>query len=431
MKKEVISIVIFSFFLFACVQKITHPSSPRSESTPETQPSAHPSVPDILRSGPPESDIPFARSDRDQKSGTDIRDEDEITGESKPGDIIAKALRPGEAESPPGSLPAAPAQTEAPATSISLPDIALSKLWLTPQRKLAVLITNIGDAPLPTEVANLKIFVDGQLKGHYNLKNIADQSSLPPGLSVAFTTPLTIVGRHEVHGSVEIDQRIREKDGANNRLRKTLESAPIGPDILIKDLDLTEDLDLFIVLSNGGEGELRKGTTLRIRIDLNDRKVSEFDHFIAEPLKANLGNQYVIDPPYSVRISGISRVKVSISPKSPSDDIRLINNTLKRNFVLFPFKIKAQGRKEFSFAVHPPRLKDGGSGKRVKAELRWEGGGAPLMLSLRGISPITGRSPLKAEVPVALDLSQKKIWKAAVTSFLERNVEGYLIIQHP
>ncbi len=87
-----------------------------------------------------------------------------------------------------------------------------------------------------------------------------------------------------------------------------MEGLPIGPDLLVKELDLSEDFDLTIVLSNAGELELRKGTTLRIRIFMNGQKVSEFDHFISEPLKPYWGSGYAIDPPYRVRVNANSKV---------------------------------------------------------------------------------------------------------------------------
>jgi hypothetical protein len=431
MKKEVISILIFSFFLFACAQKMIPPSSPLSEPVSESQPQQPGPNHETLRSVPLDTDIPLGEWKKEPGSGTALK-EDRNVEESTPGDLLARAPRPEEAGPPaePAS-PLPPALSEALVES-SLPDLAITDLRLTSQRRLAVRMANIGDGPLPMEVGHLKIFVDGQLKGIYKLKSISDQSPLPPKGRFTFTTPLTIVGRREIHAHVEIDQRFREKDSDNNRLKKVLEGLPVGPDILIKDLDLTEDLDLIIVLSNGGEADLRRGTTLRIRIDVNNQKISEFDHFISEPLKASFGNQYVIVPPYSVKINGRTKVKVSISPKSPSDDIRLMNNTLRRNFVLFPFRIEAQGKQEFSFTLSPFRAENAGPAKRVKAELRWEGGGSPLMLSLGGISPTTGKTPLKVEAPILSEPApKKKVWRVAVRSFLEKRVEGHLIIQHP
>jgi archaellum component FlaG (FlaF/FlaG flagellin family) len=320
----------------------------------------------------------------------------------------------------------------------ALPDLTITDLFLNPRKKLAVTIANIGDSPLSLGGGNLKIMVDGSLKGSYTLRSLSDQSSLPMKGSVTLVTPLTLVGRHEVQAHVDFTQGVRESSEENNTLKKILDGLPVGPDILVKDLDLTEDLELIIILSNAGEVDLRKGVTFRIRVLVNERKVSEFDHFISEVLRANFGNHYPIDPPYQVGITGISKVKVYISPKFPSDDIRLENNILERTFIIFPFKIGPHGKEEFSFSFPAPRPQGEGQTEKVKAEARWEGGISSLTLSfkksgpLKGIPIISGKSPLKIEFPIPFEEIQKEnVWSIMVTNPIEKKVEGHLIIQHP
>jgi len=319
-----------------------------------------------------------------------------------------------------------------------LPDLTITDLFLNPQRKLAVTIANIGDSPLPLGGGNLKIMVDGSLKGSYTLGSLSDQSFLPMKGSITLTTPLTFVGRHEIDAHVDFTHGVKESNVENNSLKKILDGLPVGPDIVVKDLDLTEDLELIIILSNAGEVDLRKGVTFRIRILVNGRKISEFDHFISEVLKANFGNRCLIDPPYRVAIAGISRVKVSISPKLLSDDIRLENNVLERTFMIFPFRIGPQGREEFSFSFSAPRPQGEGQTEKVKTEARWEGGSSSLMLSfkksgtLKGISTLSGKSPLKVEFPIPLEEIQKEsVWSVLITNLIDKKVEGHLIIQHP
>lgn len=433
MKKEVISIFLFSLFLFACAPKMIPPPAPLPEPVSES-PIQPVDRQQTLWSDPSDTGVSFGEWRNEPERSAISQDENKNVEENLTKDLSATAPGLEEAGSPAGPvlpLPIAPPGT--PVKSISLPDLAITNLWLTPQRRLTVTMANIGEGPLPTEVVvKLKIYVDDQLKGIYRLDTLPEPLFLLPKENFNFTTPLTIFGRHEVQAFLEIDQGIQERDSENIRLKKVLEGLPIGPDILIKDLDLTEDLDLIIVLSNGGETDLRRGTTLRVRIDVDNRKISEFDHFISEPLKANFGNRYVIDPPYAVKISESSKVKVLISPKSSFDDIRLINNTLKRNFVLFPFKIEAQGRQEFSFSLSSSRPGETGPVKKLKAELRWEGGAAPLMLSFGGLSPTKGKTPLKVEVPIRIEPARKKkVWRVVITSFSEKRVEGHLIFQHP
>jgi hypothetical protein len=131
-------------------------------------------------------------------------------------------------------------------------------------------------------------------------------------------------------------------------------------------------------------------------------------------------------------------VKVSISPKLPSDDIRLENNVLERTFIIFPFRIGPQGREEFSFSFSGPRPQGDGQTEKVKAEARWEGGSSSLMLSfkksgtIKGIPTLSGKSPLKVEFPITFEEVQKEsVWNVLITNLIDKKVEGHLIIQHP
>jgi hypothetical protein len=319
-----------------------------------------------------------------------------------------------------------------------LPFLAITDLFLNSQRKLSVTLANIGDSPISLKGRNLKIFVDGLPGGSYPVESISDQPFLPPRGNVTFTAPLTIVGRHEILARVEFTNEGKGPDGERHSLKKILDGPPIGPDIMVKDLDLTEDLELMIILSNAGEADLRKGAIFQIKVFVNDQKISEFDHFISEVLKANSGNRYILAPPYEVGIAGISKVKVSISPELSSDDIHLENNALEKTFVIFPFKIGPRGGEEFTFSFSPPPSPGGGHAKKVRTEARWEGRGSSLMLSFKisgssgGTLTLSGRSPLKAEFPFAFDERQKEsVWSVFVTNPAGKKVEGHLIIQHP
>jgi archaellum component FlaG (FlaF/FlaG flagellin family) len=319
-----------------------------------------------------------------------------------------------------------------------LPDLAIIDLFLTPRKTVAVTVTNSGDSPLSLGEGNLKILVDGSLKGSYALRSLSDQASLPVKGTVTLTTPLVLVGRHEVDAHVGFPKELKESNEENNHLRKVLEGPPVGPDIVVKQLELTEDLELMIVLSNAGEVDLRKGAIFQIHVSVNDQKMSEFDHFISEALRANSKNRYIIAPPYQVGIAGISRVKVSISPELPSDDIRIENNVIERTFIIFPFNIKPQGKEEFSFSFLTPRFLSKAQTEKVTIEARWEWGGSSLRLSFKksgsvdGIPTLTGKSPLKVEFPIPFEESQKEnVWSVFITNLIRKKVEGHLIVQHP
>ena len=155
--------------------------------------------------------------------------------------------------------PPAPAPSPQP---VLLPDLAITDLSLTPQRKLMVTITNVGEVPLSLGAGNLKVFVDGALKGSYTLESLSGQSVLPIKRSITLTTPLTLIGRHEIDAQVDLARGVKELSEENNRLKKVLEGLPVGPDVVVKDLDLTEDLELVIVLCNAGDIDLRKASLL-------------------------------------------------------------------------------------------------------------------------------------------------------------------------
>ncbi len=319
-----------------------------------------------------------------------------------------------------------------------LPDVAITDLFLTSRKELAVTIANSGDSPLPLGEGNLTILVDGSPKASYALRSLSDQTSLPVKGAMTLTTPMILAGRHEIDAQVSFPKEMKESNAENNRLRKTLEGFPVGPDIIVKQLELTEDLELVIILSNVGEVELRKGAIFQVQVFVNGQKMSEFDHFISEALKAHSKNRYTVAPPYQVGLAGVSRVKVSISPELPSDDVHPENNVFERTFIIFPFQIRPQGKEEFSFSFFAPQPRSKAQTEKVTIEARWEWGGSSLKLSfkksgsLEGTPTLTGKSPLKVEFSIPLEEGQKEdVWNVFVTNLIKKKVEGYLIIQHP
>ena len=329
-------------------------------------------------------------------------------------------------------------KSEIPVEPLLLPDIAITDLFLNSNRRLVVILDNRGDGPIPLTEGTLKLSLDGQLKERYPLSSLSDQSFLLPKEKLTFTIPFILSGRHEIHACLETSPEVKELNQKNNYLMRVVEDLLVGPDIMVKDLEVSEDLELVIVLCNAGEIDLRKGVTLRIKIFVNDQMISEFNHFTSEVLKAYLGNSYPLSPPYRVDINGISRVKVSISTNLSHDDIRLENNVLKRTFIVFPFKMGPQGRQEFTFFISPFHSEKGDQEKRIKAETRWSGGKSSLQLSLKGpgqainVPLLSAKSPFKIEFPLLLEkVQEESLWKVSVTNLIEKRVEGHVIIQHP
>ncbi len=314
-----------------------------------------------------------------------------------------------------------------------LPDLAIMELFISPQKRLGVTLANLGEGVFPMEHGYLNLYVDGQLREVYPIKDLSNQEFLLPQGSLSFLLPLTLVGKHEVQAFLSITGEEQNKE--NNRLGKILEVLPSGPDIVIKDLELTEDLDLLVILSNSGDLDLRKGATFRVRILVNGQKISDFDHFIFAPLRANFASHYTLEPPYRIPISGISRVKVGVLPKYSFDDIRLENNMLEKTFLIFPFRIEAFGKEEYSFTPYSQNMK---GGEKIKAEMRWEGSEGFLMLSFQPPGEVKkevkalGRSPLKAEFSISTESGLKgRSWSVSVTNLRDKKIRGHLIIQHP
>ena len=202
-----------------------------------------------------------------------------------------------------------------------MPDLVITEIFINPQKKLAVTVTNAGGSFLFLGTGNLKIYVDGTLQESYALHSLSGQPVLSEKESLTFNTPFTFSGKHEIDVQIGFAESVKEISTENNSLKKKLEGPAPEPNIVVKDLDLTEEMDLVIILSNGGEADLQKEVTYQFQIVVNKKKVSEFEHFIPEELKANFGNDYVITPPSRVEISGVSRVKVSIRPVSSNREI--------------------------------------------------------------------------------------------------------------
>lgn len=329
-------------------------------------------------------------------------------------------------------------KAEPPKESLRLPDIAVSKIFLKQKRRLYATLTNLGTAPFPMESGGLSLFIDGQLEKQIALKSLSEMGQLPPQESITLALPFSLYQRREVGVRVDTSEEVGEANRENNFLKQTLEGAPMGPDIIVSDFDLNDDLELMILLSNVGEVDLRKGVTFRIRIFLNDRKISDFEHFISEEIKAHLKNHYLLLPPYRVTIRGGTRVKVSLSPKVRSDDIRTENNVLERRFIIFPFQIGGHEREQFSFLIPRPSLKEEDPPGKIKMKVRWVGQSDPLKFSFEGseggrtLLDTAGTSPVKVEWPLLMGHSEKEsYWRVSVTNPMDKRAEGHLIVQYP
>jgi len=403
---------IFSFafliFFYGCTTKISY----------EPSPSSSPPAPTSL------SIISNYETLNDER-GEETIQEEETQGEAKRPEAVP--------ETP--VLVSIPIEPEPPKEHRKLPDLTVTHLSLDQKRRLVATLANIGEAPFSVENGEVSVRMDGKLEKEFYLKSFSAQTLLQPNESMTVTTPLIILGRHEIEARIETSKEMEETNRKNNSLKKVLEGFPVGPDIVLKGLYLAEDLDLSLLLSNKGEVDLRKGATFQIKIFLNGRKVSDFEHFNSEILKAHSGNQYLLGPPYRIEIKGMAQVKAFVLPKLHSDDIRLENNMIERTFIVFPFQIGGQEKDEFSFKFSPSWPKGEYPGEKMMVEVRWEEGGSPLVISfkesgnIKNPPAVSGKSPLRIEFPIE-ESQRESRWRISISNMMKKKVEGHLIIQH-
>lgn len=123
-----------------------------------------------------------------------------------------------------------------------------------------------------------------------------------------------VIGQHEVEARIQTPSEIKELDRESNQFKKILKGLRTGPDILINDFSLTEELDL-------------------------------------KKLKAHSKNLYVLLPPYRINLKGSFGLKVSLTSKLRSDDIFLENTYWKTNYPLEGLRLKTGQKDTSSFNI--------------------------------------------------------------------------------
>ncbi len=422
-KGAILFLACFVFFIGCSTQKTVQPISSLTYEAPVYL------VDEYLSGLPPEKRV----DERSEKGGEDQKGEEEERKEEKTKIEEGKVTKEEKPSLPTPLLPPEPLQER-----IGLYDLAVTDLYLKKKRQLVATLVNVGEVPFQMDGLVLNLFVDRRLEGRYLWETLSNKKELQPQESIHLSLPYSIIGQREVEIRVDPPGERIELNQENNQFKKSLEGFPLGPDIAVKDFSLTEDLELMILLCNEGEVDLRRGGTFRVRIYLNDRKISDFEHYVSEDLKAHSKTIYVLIPPYRIPLKGSSRVRVSLMPKLRQDDIFLENNALERRFIIFPFQLGGQGREQFSFLIPRPPSRREAMSESIKMELRWEKATAPLQLSFRESEGskdppyFTGKSPLKVEYPFpTFEPQGESIWMVSVTNLFDNRVEGHLIIQHP
>lgn len=426
-KEAILFLACFVFFIGCSTQKTVQPISPLTYEAPISF------LDEFLSGLPTEEKVEKVDERLDQRIEDQKPKAEEERREEKVKPEEKKVAEQGEIP-----LAVIPKLSAPPGERISLSDLAITDLYLKKKRQLFTTLVNVGTVPLQMDGVVLSLFVDGRWEGRYSWEVLSSQKELQPQESIHLSLPYSIVGRREVEIRVESPKERIELNQENNQFKKALEGFPLGPDIAVKDFSLTEDLDLSILLCNEGEVDLRRGGTFRVRIYVNDRKISDFEHYLSEELKAHAKTIYVLTPPYRIPLKGSSRVRVSLMPKLRQDDIFLENNALERRFIIFPFQLGGQGREQFSFLIPRPPSRRESMSELIKMELRWEMATAPLQLSFhesegnKDLPYFIGRSPIRVEWPLpTFEPQRESHWMVSVTNLFDNRIEGHLIIQHP
>ncbi|MCJ7782786.1 MAG: hypothetical protein MUP41_02570, partial [Desulfobacterales bacterium] len=168
--------------------------------------------------------------------------------------------------------PAPPVPPPAP-QPVLLPNLTISDISLSETGKIEVMLSNTGKGPAPYGVGSLAIYVDGLLKWKDSLGTLSDQSFLEPGGSALHTTPIGLVGRHEVRAVLDKEEKTVEENKLSSVFPKVLgkeklEAKPLLPYLVITDLFLTPRKELAVTIANFGDSPLPLGEgNLKIMVD--------------------------------------------------------------------------------------------------------------------------------------------------------------------
>ncbi len=137
---------------------------------------------------------------------------------------------------PPVSSPPAEPVPPPPPRPVLLPDLTILDISLSETGKIEVMLSNIGKGPAPYGVGSLAIYVDGLLQWKDSLGTLPDQSFLEPGGSALYTTPVELVGRHDVRAVLDKEEKTVEENKLSNVFPKVLGKETLEPNPLLPDL---------------------------------------------------------------------------------------------------------------------------------------------------------------------------------------------------
>ncbi len=73
------------------------------------------------------------------------------------------------------------------------PDLTITDLFISPQKRLMVTLSHLGDDPFIPKDGVLRIFFAGRLKESYLLSILSDQTHLSPRESISLALPIDLI----------------------------------------------------------------------------------------------------------------------------------------------------------------------------------------------------------------------------------------------
>ncbi|MCP4215311.1 MAG: hypothetical protein GY765_11685 [bacterium] len=154
-------------------------------------------------------------------------------------------------------------------------DLTITDISVNRDCRLTVTVKNNGPGPLPASIykkrdpksAGVYVYINGKSWGGKSLLLIDKRKQLRnPGGSAVYTSRYKVTGPVNIKAVVDLHDVVKETDEKNNvRLHKQLVCNHHGgsftklPDLMVKDIKVTEDCRLEVSLQNIGAGPVPEG----------------------------------------------------------------------------------------------------------------------------------------------------------------------------
>ncbi len=209
-------------------------------------------------------------------------------------------------------------------------DLVPKQIQFDSDHMLTVIFKNQGEAPVPDDRGDLKIFIDGFLSREYRLSDLPDQSFRPSGGETTLTTDIRISGPHR-RVAVVLDSlnQIKESNEFQNTMTRTFDVTKNRPDLIVSDAYQVNNR-LNIVVANIGVSNWASASPVRIKVFVNGNNAADFEYLLPT-LFPHQVTIVVPNPPIQVEPS--SKVKVVLSTSDSRDEADNINNELRERLL--------------------------------------------------------------------------------------------------